>query len=281
MPNPSRQDEACGPGVDGSRHRGRWALPSDRSPSESSRSRPVTTVRHASPPENVTVLSRYGRRADARLQDIADDLAAAGLDVMRADRAMLTKDRTARRDARGSLLLTAADPSVAAPLAAELAAPLLLLDDIGDPTGLADRIAHLTVESGNLLTLRLDQRPRRFLLAECIVAPAGGAGALTVSIDGSGEPLTTPVLRAVTTDSFGLAGTDGRRHEGPATRVGLFWRLDQPLADRMVPVDARLVVRGDAPGRQLVVDGDHDRFAAVATRVQLGPNQVFTRARLP
>jgi hypothetical protein len=63
--------------------------------------------------------------------------------------------------------------------------------------------------------------------------------------------------------------------------IGLCWRLDQPLADRMVPAGSVIVAQADGAGSQVVVRGDHDRFQGLADRVQLGPNQIFTRARLP
>ena len=101
MPTPSREDEACGPGIAGSRHRGRWARPSDR-----------------------------------------------------------------------------AEPESIAPQSDTAATQIPVFDDIGDPAGLPGRLPHLHLEADTLSRLRLDQRPRRRLLAECVVAPAKPSGML-------------------------------------------------------------------------------------------------------
>jgi hypothetical protein len=274
MPTPAHDDT---PGPAGNGHGDR----PDRDALSSTASPTAAVATQAAAVERVTVLASRRRRVEPTLRTIADELAAAGYHVTRADRALLEGDRDTRRAARGSLLIAGADPDLAAPLAAGLDAPLLQLDDIDDPAGLVERIADLRLEAETLLRLRPDRRPRRTLLAECVVAPADRSGALTVTIDGSAEPITTPVLRAATRDPLGIVGSGRCRYDGPGTMIGLCWRLDQPLADRMVPAGSVIVAQADGAGSQVVVRGDHDRFQGLADRVQLGPNQIFTRARLP
>jgi hypothetical protein len=228
-------------------------------------------------PETVIVLAAGGRRNAPWVRAVADKLAGAGI----ATHAMTHSELARQGRARSSLLITREDPRLAVALAARLDAPLLHLDATTSPEELIEAFDRLRVSFETLLTIRLDRRPARDALAECVLRPVDDNTTLGVTIDRGRISLTSVALHTTTTDPLGLLGTAYCRHNGPSTMVGLCWQSNQPIADRMIHARSAITVRPSHHGAEILVRCDGHSFQGLARHVRIGPNRHYRWVRLP
>lgn len=173
-------------------------------------------------------------------------------------------------DFSGVELLVAApsDTIAAAECAVRRQIPLLIATD--DELGtLADDLDHLSVALHAMLTVKLDGRGERLVVADCVIEPED-SGVLQVEVDRA-----TAIRRKLvvaTTDPFGL------RERSPTfsdPRVELTIDHDDRGPARLAPLSL-VVARSSRSGDRLIVSCDGGTYRGIAHEVK-----VHSTDRLP
>lgn len=166
------------------------------------------------------------------------------------------------------LVATDSDTVAAAECAVRRQIPLLIASDEELAT-LADDLDRLSVTLHAMLTVKLDGRGERLVVADCVIEP-DGAGVVQVEIDRA-----TAIRRKLvvaTADPFGL-----RDHSPTFTDPGVELTIDHDDrgATRLAPLSL-VVARSSRSGDRLVVSCDGGTYRGIAQEVK-----VHSTERLP
>lgn len=160
-------------------------------------------------------------------------------------------------------LLVAAPPdaSPAAECAVRRRIPLLVASD-DELSTLADDLDHLWVSLHAMLTVKLDGRAERLVVADCVIEP-DGAGVIQVEVDRATAIRRKLVL--ATADPFGL-----RDHSPIFTDPGVELTVDHDeRGPARLPAHSLVVARASRSGDRLVVSCDAGTYRGIAHEVKV------------